>query len=529
MNPLRTIAIGFLGPTLDAGFGAKRWDRWRPTVALCQQEDLLIDQLELLYDPRWTRLRDTIIDDISNVSPETVVVPREMSFDDPWEFEEVFAKLHDFAVDYPFDVEANRYLLHITTGTHVAQICQFLLAEARYIPAQLIQTNPPGKKDSDIVGRYAIIDLDLSKYDQIASRFQTRIEDDLSFLKSGIETRNEQFNRLIERIEEVAIRSKEPILLVGPTGAGKSRLAKRIYELKNERYGFSGRFVEVNCATLRGDSAMSMLFGHRRGAFTGAVESREGLLRAADGGALFLDEVADLGLDEQTMLLRAIEDKTFLPLGADAEVRSDFQLVCGTNRDLAAAVRAGTFREDLLARINLWTFALPGLRDRIDDIEPNLEYEMARFERDHGQQVVFNKEAKRRFLTFASSPQAAWVGNFRDLGGAVTRMATLARGGRITVETAEEEIERLRRAWQPHYDNLYPLVIATLGKRAAQELDRFDLVQLEDVLMVCKRHPNLSAAGRALFSKSRERRQSVNDADRLRKYLARFGVRWEDL
>lgn len=114
---------------------------------------------------------------------------------------------------------------------------------------------------------------------------------------------------MIEQIEKVAIKSRAPILLNGPTGAGKSFLARRIFELKQARHQFSGAFVEVNCATLRGDTAMSTLFGHVKGAFTGARESREGLLRSANGGMLFLDEIGELGADEQAMLLKAIEEK----------------------------------------------------------------------------------------------------------------------------------------------------------------------------------------------------------------------------
>ena len=101
---------------------------------------------------------------------------------------------------------------------------------------------------------------------------------------------------------------------------------------------------------------MSALFGHAKGAFTGAVTERAGLLRAADGGVLFLDEIGELGADEQAMLLRALEEKRFLPLGSDKEVASDFQLIAGTNRDLEADVARGRFRDDLLARIDLWTF-----------------------------------------------------------------------------------------------------------------------------------------------------------------------------
>ena len=135
---------------------------------------------------------------------------------------------------------------------------------------------------------------------------------------------------------------------------------ERIYELKKTRRQLKGDFVEVNCATLRGDAAMSALFGHKKGAFTGATQDRNGLLRAADRGMLLLDEVGELGLDEQSMLLRAIEEKSFLPVGSDKETESDFQLICGTNRDLQIEVANGRFREDLLSRINLWTFHMPG-------------------------------------------------------------------------------------------------------------------------------------------------------------------------
>ena len=335
-----------------------------------------------------------------------------------WDFEQVYGALHDFATGYPFVPDQEDYLVHVTTGTHVVQICLFLLAESRHIPARLIQASPPPQRRPGAPGRFAIIDLDLSKYDRLASRFMREQREGLSFLKSGIDTRSLKFNRLIERIEQVALASRAPLLLMGPTGAGKSRLARRIFELKKARRQVSGDFVELNCATLRGDAAMSALFGHRKGAFTGAVQDRPGLLRAADRGVLFLDEIGELGADEQAMLLRALEHKTFLPLGADREVRSEFQLLAGTNRDLPAATRQGRFREDLLARINLWTFELPGLADRPEDIAPNLDYELAEYARTEGSQVTFNREARDRFLDFAASAGARWTGNFRDFNAA---------------------------------------------------------------------------------------------------------------
>lgn len=521
----KTVVIGFLGTQLDhTGKGSARWERWRPTVSLCQQEDLIIHRLELLHDVRSQSLANRVKGDIGAISPETEVRSVEISLRDPWDFEEVYTLLHDFARHYPFDLEKEDYLIHITTGTHVAQICWFLLAEAHYLPARLIQTSPPRKKDlGEVTGSYTLIDLDLSRYNKIAQRFQWEQAEKLNFLKSGIATRNAHFNRMIEEIEHVASRSRAPILMVGPTGAGKSFLARRVYELKRQHQQLAGRFVEVNCATLRGDSAMSALFGHVKGAFTGAQTERPGLLRAADKGLLFLDEIGELGLDEQAMLLKAIEEKHFFPFGGDREVESDFQLIAGTHRDLRQWVEEGRFREDLYARINLWTFDLPGLAQRREDIEPNLEYELERFAEDNGQRVRFNVEARQHYLAFASSSEALWRGNFRELGASITRMATLANAGRITIELVEAEIQRLRRSWTgPHKQDVVDRILG----EGAQTLDLFDRSQLACVLEVCQRSGSLSEAGRTLFAMSRQEKKIANDADRLRKYLGKFGLDW---
>jgi transcriptional regulatory protein RtcR len=530
---MQTTVIGLLGPTMDnAGKGASRWERWRPSVALCQQDDLLVQRFELLYQTKFQALLDRVVKDIRRVSPETKVIPHKVEFPDPWDFETVYASLHDFTRSYSFDIEQEQYLVHITTGSHVAQICLFLLTEANYFPARLLQTGPKAgrTRHPDPRGEYRIIDLDLSKYDRIAMRFRREMDDDISFLKSGIETRNQAFNNLIERIERVALHSLDPLLLTGPTGAGKSRLARRIFELKLSHRQLKGPFVEVNCATLRGDAAMSALFGHKKGAFTGAMQDRQGLLRTADKGMLFLDEVGELGLDEQSMLLRAIEEKRFLPVGADMETGSQFQLICGTNRDLQASVAEGRFREDLLSRINLWTFQLPGLADRPEDIQPNLAYELDRFAERHHTRVTFNKEARNHFLSFATSTEARWTANFRDLNGAVTRMATLSYGGRITQDNVAEEIARLKDLWQgSERDEGDRMISKILGGHQAAKLDRFDRVQLADVLKVCHSCRTLSEAGRRLFAVSRTRRRIANDADRLRKYLARFDLSWKDL
>ncbi len=528
MPARKLVILGLLGTQLDRGLGSERWRNWRPTISLCQHGDLLVHRLELLHDRASTSMSEIVFGDIATVSPETEVRRHQVAFADPWDFEEVYGVLADFVRGYPFDTEREEYLVHITTGTHVAQICLFLLTESRHLPARLIQTSPPREREPGVPGGYAIIDLDLSRYDRLAARFAAEQREARTFLKSGIATRNAAFNRMIDEIEQVAIASRDPILLMGPTGAGKSSLARRVFELKKQRHQLSGEFVEVNCATLRGDTAASTLFGHVRGAFTGAQRDRPGLLRSADGGLLFLDEIGELGPDEQAMLLRALEEKRFLPVGADREVRSDFQLIAGTNRDLGDDVRAGRFREDLLARINLWTFHLPGLAERSEDIEPNLEHELEAAGKRLGRRISMAKDVRAAFVAFARSTEAKWTANFRDLNAAVTRMATLAPGGRITRVVMEAELARLRAGWRsgPAKGADEALLRDALGVERAAELDLFDQAQLASVIRVCREEASLSDSGRRLFAVSRGKRKVANDADRLRKYLTRFGLVW---
>ena len=531
----RKVAIGFLGTKLDQRGRKGAFVRWRPTIGMCQQEGLFIDRVELIHDSHFTALAEQVSADIEIVSPATEVRLHIVELEDPWDFAEVYTKLRDFAKRYPFDVDREDYMVNMTTGTHVAQICWFLLTEAQYVPAKLLQLSPPHKLasqgDFTYAGTHRLIDLDLSRYDSIATRFAEERQEATSFLKSGIDTRNVAFNAMIDDIEKVAIRSKAPVLLTGPTGAGKSQLARRIFELKKSLGQIRGDFVEVNCATLRGDQAMSTLFGHVKGAFTGAQTARPGLMKSADKGILFLDEIGELGLDEQAICLRAIEEKRFLPVGSDTDVTSDFQLLAGTNRDLSERVREGRFREDLFARLTLWSFELPALADRREDIEPNLDHELQRYSDSEGRLVTFNKEARDLYLTFAHSREAIWAANFRDLSASVTRMATFSPDGRIDETVVRSEIARLLKQWGAVQTDNPPdhhvILERFLSPQHIEQIDLFDQLQLTQVISVCQNSNSLSSAGRMLFAASRQAKKTGNDADRLRKYLLKFGLSFD--
>jgi len=526
---MNNVVIGILGSRLDhGGLGKRRWERWRPSVSLLMHPEFPVAEYLLMYLPEDRVLLDLTIQDMAQVSPNTKVTAFPIACEDAWDFEQVYSQIHDVAVSQSFDVEQNNYFVNITTGTHVAQICLYLLTEAHYLPGKLLQSSP-SKQGTQ--GTYHIIDLDLSRYDQIASRFAKESSDAVTYLKSGIQTRNGAFNALIAQLEQVSIKSTAPILLNGPTGAGKSQLAKRIYELKKQRGQLLGKLVEVNCATLRGDNAMSALFGHVKGAFTGALNARVGLLREAHQGLLFLDEIGELGLDEQAMLLRAIEEKIFMPFGGDQPVSSDFQLIAGTHRNLFELVRQGVFREDLLARINLWTYELPSLRHRLEDLEPNIEHELQNFTRKAGYKVSFNTSARDAYLRFARTPAALWRANFRDLNSSITRMATLAVGGRITEEIVAGEILRLQQAWQGFQEQPATEHILTvyLSDEQMAEMDLFDRLQLAQVINVCKSSRSMAEAGRQLFNVSRDKKSSVNDSHRVKQYLQKFGLTFQQI
>lgn len=524
---MKTVLISLLGTTLDLkGKGNKRWENWRPSISLCQQEDLIIDRFELLHGKNFSRLASNVKKDIAVVSPETIVNLVESEAENPWDFEEVYNQLLDFSLNYPFKPDEERYLLNITTGTHVAQICWFLLCEARYIPATLIQSSPSNTPE----GTYQIIDLDLSRYDTISSRFKKQHLKDTDFLKSGIQTHNSAFNEMITEIEHVALKSSAPILLNGPTGSGKSHLARKVFELKKIRNQINGEFVAVNCATLRGDGAMSTLFGHQKGAYTGALSARKGLLSKANKGLLFLDEIGELGLDEQAMLLNAIEEKHFFPVGSDQPTYSDFQLIAGTHKNLHHAVKSGEFREDLLARIDLWHFELPGLNQRKEDIEPNIDFELREYEAKQNHKVDFNKRARETYLQFATSHEAVWSGNFRDLNASIQRMTTMSEGGRINEQNVAKEIQRLKMRWN---DSPQPSsnkeLCDFIDQHAIDDLDLFDQQQLMFVIQTCLQSQSASDAGRTLFNQSRLKKSSVNDSHRLRQYLKKFQLSYDQL
>ncbi|MEQ1603423.1 MAG: RNA repair transcriptional activator RtcR family protein [Pyrinomonadaceae bacterium] len=518
------VVFGTLGTEKDKrGKKKSELDKWRPTVDLCMYDNFPIARYELFYQKKHIDLAKEVKADIE-ARADTKVQLREVDYNnDPWKFEYVYATFFDFFRAYEFDREKENYFVNISTGTHVMQICLFLLAEAKYVPAKLVQSTREKQRKE--------INLELEKYDLIAQRFRKQEQDDVAYLKGNIETKNAKYDELIERILSVSTGFNYPILLTGSTGVGKSTLAKRIHGLRVDKNLSGNEFEAVNCATLRGDVVKSELFGHKRGAFTGATEDRKGLLELSNNGTLFLDEIGELDLEVQKMILTAVEDKEFRRLGDPKIIKSNFYMITGTNSDLRKKVQNKEFREDLLARIDAFQFHMPTLKDRPEDIEPNLDRELQEFSIANNINATINEKARERFLAFAKSAEAPWTNNFRDLKSSVIRMSAFAKNGRITQKIVEEEIDCLRERWRqtdPERDR-FPLLKRFLGDDALQNHDLVARVQLEQVLETCLSSSTRAEAGRKLFDVSRQRKSTTNDTARLNNYLKEKGLDWNTI
>ena len=248
------------------------------------------------------------------------------------------------------------------------------------------------------------------------------------FARQRMESRDDLFfgeSAAMQKILELARLAAQndcPLLITGETGCGKGVLAKWIHR-HSERSRYE--FVELNCSGLRGEMLAREIFGHVRGAFTSADQDRKGLLDIADRGTLFLDEIGDMGMDIQAQFLKVLEEKCYRRLGDVKLLRSNFRLVCATNKDVEALVQAGLFRQDLLYRINLMTLHIPPLRERLDDIAGLATRTLSAF---GAKETVLSDDVLRILKRYA------WPGNIREFKNVLERALLLANGAVLRPE-----------------------------------------------------------------------------------------------
>ncbi len=230
----------------------------------------------------------------------------------------------------------------------------------------------------------------------------------------GESARSKNVLRQIDRVAQ----GRWPVLIMGETGTGKEVAARNVYKRCPE-----GEFVTIDCSSLVGPLLESELFGHARGAFTGAVGQKVGLLEMANGGTAFFDEVGELPLDLQAKLLRVLQEKEFRPVGSLAIKRSDFRIIAATNRDLAKEVERGTFRRDLYYRLNVVTLRLSPLRERLEDIGALAHHFLERYGKGH----LMSPETLDLFQAYD------WPGNVRELENCVQQMVAMNSGPMLTL------------------------------------------------------------------------------------------------
>jgi len=275
-----------------------------------------------------------------------------------------------------------------------------------------------------------------------------------------LETRSPAMRRLLETAEQAAA-SDATILLTGESGTGKNVLAREIHRWSQRA---DHPFVVVNCTTLSENLLESELFGHMRGAFTGAVKDKAGRLEAADGGTVFLDEIADLTSPLQTKFLRFIQEQSFERLGGALTIRVDARIIAASNRDLEAEVAAHHFRDDLYYRLNVITLRVAPLRERKEDILPLAD------------RLLHAATLRNRKSEMSFSPDAAaaigryrWPGNIRELRNAIERAVVLAKSNVITPDYLPDSLFR---------ESATPAPITASTRASLEEVERDHIIRV---------------------------------------------------
>jgi formate hydrogenlyase transcriptional activator len=244
----------------------------------------------------------------------------------------------------------------------------------------------------------------------------------------GIIGKSLAIQKVLEQVEIVAP-TDSTVLLHGETGTGKELVAKAIHNLSSRR---ERDFVRMNCAAIPSGLLESELFGHEKGAFTGALMQRKGRFEVADGGSLFLDEIGDISLELQPKLLRAIQEQEFERLGSSKTIQVNVRLIAATHRDLRAMIRDEKFREDLFYRFNVFPIEIPPLRERREDIPLLVNYFVSRVSGRMGRQI---KSIPRRAMEILTN--CPWKGNIRELANFIERAVILSRGHELDIPISE--------------------------------------------------------------------------------------------
>jgi len=286
----------------------------------------------------------------------------------------------------------------------------------------------------EVANQVALAIANMKSYEEIAA-LKVRLEKENVYLQEEIRTEHNfdeivgnspALLELLKRVDQVAP-SDSSVLIYGETGTGKELIARAIHDRSARK---NRPLVKVNCSAISAGLVESELFGHVKGAFTGAFERRIGRFELADGGTIFLDEVGELPVEAQVKLLRVLQEREFEPVGSNRTVRVDVRIIAATNRNLQESISAGTFRSDLFYRLNVFPLEVPTLRERRSDVPQLAKFFLSRYSRNLGKKIEgISPAATERLMRYS------WPGNVRELQNIIERALILSRGPILELES----------------------------------------------------------------------------------------------
>ncbi len=346
------------------------------------------------------------------------------------------------SIDTTMPARSNDWHFLLDSGTPQMKSCLFLAGRTGRHAVRLLQGIPPFHAQgtyrvrdiTEATPSLPILHMPVRRASEAQVLFQggpiSREAEALYNVESPIIARSGAMRDALARASRAG-KYNEPVLILGETGTGKTILARSIHESGSRS---DAAFIELNCSAIPEGLVESTLFGHERGAFTSAERAKSGAMRSADKGTLFLDEVGDLPLIVQAKLLKAIEEKTFFPVGADRPVSVDVRIIAATNRDLRQRIREGHFRRDLYERLNVIAITLPPLRERPDDVEALIDKTIRAWNREYGERKRLSESARNLLRRYP------WPGNVRELLNAIRSAAAIAPVDEILPEYLPDDV-----------------------------------------------------------------------------------------
>jgi len=328
------------------------------------------DRIILFSTPNTERNTTATSDALRSLYPKVDIEVRDLPLHDPTDYVAILTGLRTHIREITDSTSVVNYFIAVASGTPQMHACWVLLAASGEIPARILNVRPPRLVSKD---RPHIFEVDLSATEfplvraDICSVETPEVpapDMDTVIRELGIVGDHPAIGKALE-IGAVLASSSAPILILGETGTGKELFARFVHRLSGRQLG---RFVPLNCAAIPAGLVESILFGHKKGSFTGATSDQTGKFDLADGGTLFLDELAELPMPSQAKLLRILQDGPVEPLGAKKAHKGNVRVIAATNQDLRKAIQRGRFREDLFYRLNVGEIRLPALRERKSDV-----------------------------------------------------------------------------------------------------------------------------------------------------------------